>query len=468
MIVMFSVAANASRHVLNEVATALDVGATVIPFRIEDTRPTGALHLHLGRLHWLDALSPPLEGHIDRLIDNARRNLSAAGGEPELPHDPPGEPPVQVEVPPPLPQPEAGPTGLRRRLAVTGLLAGAATAIAILALSLNGIFTAPGKVPGDQPVAREAPAPPSSPVAETKPATTPTTVDRPARPGKIFQDCAHCREMVVLAAGRFSMGADSDEHMRYAVPKERAERETPRHAVTFERPFALGKFAVTRAEYADFVNDTGYDSPKTCNYWDGSSSKWVPQAGRNWRQSGLPQTDRDPVLCVNGDDIDAYLRWIRQKTGRAYRLPSEAEWEYAARAGTTTSFYWGNDWTDACRFENVGDQSIQQARGWPEANPCRDGYVYTAPVGSFQPNPFGLYDMLGNARTRVADCVNQTYSGAPSDGSAWISGDCTRRIFRGGNWSTSIAFWVRSANRVFDGYSQRNNQAGFRVALPLP
>ena len=119
-------------------------------------------------------------------------------------------------------------------------------------------------------------------------------------------------------------------------------------------------------------------------------------------------------------------------------------------------------------FENVADQAAQQAKGWTEANPCRDGYIYTSPVGSFQTNGLGLYDMLGNARELVGDCVNKTYVGAPTDGSAWTSGDCSLRVMRGGTWATGNGLWYRSALRLFTPYDFRDDQRGFRVALSLP
>jgi formylglycine-generating enzyme required for sulfatase activity len=271
--------------------------------------------------------------------------------------------------------------------------------------------------------------------------------------------------MVVVPAGRFQMGAEPAEHDRYAVPPERASRELPRHTVTISRAFALGKYEVTRQEFAAFVQDAGYEVPPGCDEWSGS--RWVMQPGKNWRQPGFPQTDRDPVVCVNGDDAAAYLRWLTQKTGRPYRLPSEAEWEYAARGGTTTPFYWGGEWTEACRFENIADQSTE-ARGWKNINPCRDGYIYTAPVGSFQANPFGLFDMLGNAVELTADCRNDSYAGAPADGSPWTSGNCTDRIARGGARTHGEAYWVRAANRLFERYRGRLDQMGFRVALSPP
>jgi formylglycine-generating enzyme required for sulfatase activity len=176
------------------------------------------------------------------------------------------------------------------------------------------------------------------------------------------------------------------------------------------------------------------------------------------------------VIDVSWNDAREYVAWLSSKTGEKYRLPSEAEWEYAARAGTTTERFWGNSHVEACRYANVYDESGKRAetRPWP-SHECDDGYAWTAPVGSFQPNAFGLEDMLGNVWEWTEDCWNETYEGAPTDGGAWTRGDCGRHVVRGGSWRNDpIA--VRSAFRGIEppGAEPRHNFVGFRPAMTLP
>jgi formylglycine-generating enzyme required for sulfatase activity len=172
---------------------------------------------------------------------------------------------------------------------------------------------------------------------------------------------------------------------------------------------------------------------------------------------------------VSWDDAQAYVSWLSAKTGHVYRLPTEAEWEYAARAGTTTARYFSDNPAEVCRYTNVGDLDyFEQHPGDSGANrACRDGYAFTSPVGSFPPNQYGLYDVLGNVTNWTEDCSNANYSGAPTDGTAWQSGDCGRRVVRGGSWDMDLS-GARSANRRIGALtSYRNTALGFRVARTL-
>jgi formylglycine-generating enzyme len=277
-------------------------------------------------------------------------------------------------------------------------------------------------------------------------------------PGTVLKDCAECPELVVLPAGAFDMGSPETEVGRPEKGNFRANSEGPVHRVSI-RSFAIGKFELTRAQFSAFTKDTGYG---------GTRGPW-PQPAE------FHQEDNHPVVGINAADADAYVRWLARKTGQSYRLPSEAEWEYAARAGTTTSHYWGNDLDSICLYENVRDATAKKelpwAHDWPAVN-CADGYAFTAPVGSFMPNPFGLYDMLGNASEIVADCIHdQNYIGAPTDGSAWASGDCSQyriagHAMRGGSWQFT-AEGARAAARSFV-QQDRASSNGLRVARSLP
>ena len=297
---------------------------------------------------------------------------------------------------------------------------------------------------------------------------TKASQENPLRPGRVFKDCPECAEMVVIPAGSFEMGSPDSE-------AGRSGDEGPQHRVSIGKPFALGKTEVTVGEFRRFVRDTGYrtDAEKNsggqqgCFTRDKSDNKWAFRAGRYWDKPGLEQTDRQPVTCVSWTDAHEYVDWLSKKAGQTYRLPSEAEWEYAARAGTNTSRYWGDNPDQACAYANVADLSKGPiGNGWDNMHQCNDGYWFTAPVGHYRPNAFGLYDMLGNSWEWVEDCASGGYSGAPSDGSAGTSGDCSMRVLRGGSWNNDPQ-GVRSARRYRDAAGRRGGNFGFRLARTL-
>ena len=239
------------------------------------------------------------------------------------------------------------------------------------------------------------------------------------RPGRVFRDCDSCPEMVVTPAGTFQMGSPASE-------VGRDDGEGPQHRVTL-RSFAMGVKEVTFDEWAACVRGGG------CNGYRPDDEGW----GRGGR----------PVIDVSWEDAQAYVSWLSETTGARYRLPSESEWEYAARAGTTTAYHTGST------------ISTDQAN-------YRSG-VGTMPVGTFAPNAFGLYDVHGNVWEWVEDCWHGDYRGAPSDGTAWTrGGDCGRRVLRGGSWDFGSRD-VRSAYRLRDPPGARNRSIGFRVSRTL-
>ncbi len=282
--------------------------------------------------------------------------------------------------------------------------------------------------------------------------------------GDRFRDCPECPEMVVVPAGSYQMGSPSDEQGRH-------RSEGPLHEVTIAAPFAIGRHEVTVAEFGRFVDETGYSAENWCQTFDRG---WRFLAGRDWRSPGFGQSGRHPVTCVSWDDAQAYVAWLSAETEEEYRLPSESEWEYAARAGTATARYWGEGESGQCRHANGGDASLKERfsdldwEGWAVAS-CRDGHAHTAPVGSFGANGWGLHDMLGNVREWTEDCWNSSYAGAPSDGSAWEYGNCSTRVLRGGDWATQGEN-LRTPNRWFAtnfGTNYRIDIVGFRVARTL-
>ena len=219
--------------------------------------------------------------------------------------------------------------------------------------------------------------------------------------------------------------------------------ETPRHQVTVKL-FRIGKYEVTVGEYAAFVNATHRQSQGCFR------GVTIISADKSWSDPGFQQTDRNPVVCVSYLDAQAYAQWLKEKTGKLYRLPTEAEWEYAARAGTDTPWYWAE-----------GEAAIDKY-AWYKGN-ARSS---THPVGEKRPNAFGLYDTAGNAWEWVEDAWHVVYDGAPSDGRAWVDGD-DNRVSRGG--SLDYDGWgVRSAFRIGIRPDYRSNTLGFRLALGQP
>jgi formylglycine-generating enzyme required for sulfatase activity len=281
-------------------------------------------------------------------------------------------------------------------------------------------------------------------------------------PVQSFKDCADCPEMVVIPAGRFVMGTAPGEEEREWLSVQYRNRSHPQHAVDV-KSFSAGKFEVTRGQYRVFAEATGRSS-EGCFVWTGAEFELDPT--KDWRNPGYAQDDRHPVACVSWDDASAFVRWLSQKTGKGYRLLTEAEWEYAARAGTASARFWGDAGDMACGYANGADHTTRaQVRGasdWQVVD-CYDQFAYTAPVGSYRPNAFGLHDMLGNVWEWTQDCWNESYRGAPTDGSAWTAGDCFLRMVRGGSWEDA-PLGLRAAYRVGSPTVIRVYTRGFRVA----
>ena len=251
------------------------------------------------------------------------------------------------------------------------------------------------------------------------------------RPRRKFRDCAECPEMVVVPAGSYLMGSPASEGRR-------SDDEGPQHRVTISEPFAVGKYEVTYDEWDACVSARG------CGGYRPDDEGW----GRG----------RRPVINVSWEDAQRYVEWLREETGEPYRLLSEAEWEYVARAGTRTPFHTG------------GTISTGQANydgNWTYGNGREGEYrERTVPVGTFGPNAGGLHDVHGNVWEWVEDCSNDSYRGAPSDGSAWERGDCSGRVLRGGSWRT-LPYKLRSAYRYWFDPGERYISWGFRVARTL-
>jgi formylglycine-generating enzyme required for sulfatase activity len=286
-----------------------------------------------------------------------------------------------------------------------------------------------------------------------------------------FHDCPECPEMLVIPSGTFQRGSPASEPGRY-------EEEGPQRIVNV-RTFAAARYDVTRGQWASYVRATGRPTDKGCDY---SLLPKETEANASWSNLGFEQDDTHPVVCVSWSDAHDYVLWLSQKSGHKYRLLTEAEWEYAARAGTTTPYPWGK--TASHENANYGGEDHP---GYGVAS-GRDKWVTTSPVGSFQPNAFGLYDMHGNVMQWVEDCFSNTYAGLPVDGSAFVvsapihvtgefasmngTNSCAYRMLRGGDWGDTPGM-IRSASRNFappEGRSldtYRSSGLGIRVARDL-
>ena len=278
-------------------------------------------------------------------------------------------------------------------------------------------------------------------------------------PGAAFRDCPDCPEMVVIPAGKFMMGAAPDFVARLPT-------EEPYHPVTIARPFALGRFEITRAQFAAFARETGYAVEPGCVFWNLERRNWDNDPKRTWQAPGFSQGDDHPVVCVPWIAARAYVEWLARRTARPYRLPSEAEWEYAARAGASARWYWGDRLAQACEYANLSDAAAKAAYAHWNTFGCDDRYPYTAPAGSFKPNAFGLHDVIGNAWEWTEDCWNESYQGAPLDGSPWLQGNCGKRVARGNAWLTGTSF-SRVTFRLDNTVGHRMVHFGIRVARDL-
>ncbi len=334
--------------------------------------------------------------------------------------------------------------------------------------------TAPPKAePKVAPVPAPAPKAPEALDGKSKaaavlaalPGSKPT---KPYKTGQVFKECPECPEMVVIVPeGDFKIGSPKGE----SGHQDDEQQSDPIRLA----PYAIGRFEVTRAQF----EASGGKAGSGCHTWTGA--KFEMQETRNWRNPGFEQGDDHPVVCVDRKEARRYAYWLNEKraegVGGEYSLPSEAQWEYAARGDTSTARFWGEDPLRACGFANVADRTaLQQFSDWT-VHECTDGHVFTAPGGGgksakgklkFAPNPFGLHDMLGNVWEWVQDCYKERYDPLIKDGRAYEAQEgCEKRVVRGGSWGSRPES-VRSANRDGNVPANRVNLLGFRVARTLP
>lgn len=263
-----------------------------------------------------------------------------------------------------------------------------------------------------------------------------------------FSDCERCPRLQTIAPGSFDMGAEKTD-------KQASEDEWPRHTVRIARSFAVGVREVSRDEFAAFVEATRHDLGHRCNVME--NNRWGELPGRNWLDPGYAQTGAHPVVCVSWQDAQAYVHWLSERTGKRYRLPSEAEWEYVARKGLLGAQAISHDMAN---YGAETDAFAPFAAG-------RDRWLQTAPGGSFPADTLGLYDVRGNVWEWLEDCYHQDYAGAPADGSART--DCSmadHRAVRGGGFGDAAKL-LRPSSRLRAPLAERYFSLGFRVARDL-
>jgi formylglycine-generating enzyme required for sulfatase activity len=393
MVLIFSAHANRSKQVHREVQQAFDGEKPVVPFRIENVNPEKSLRYYMGPVHWLDALTPPLEQHLQKLTASVRALVSSAT--------------VQLHVEAQVSQEKAlkidAETETRQR-------ADEERRRRVAEADECGTVQAEAEWKGQDWIKLDAMMTHGAPNSWFKPGAGKT---------EWFKDHELGPEMVLIPAGKFLMGSSSSE-------AERDGNEGPQHIVTFAAPFAVGRFAVTFQEWDSCIADGG------CNGYTPSDEGW----GRG----------RHPVINVSWEDAKAYVAWLSRKTGKLYRLLSEAEREYVARAGTITAYWWG--------------QEISRAQ-------ANYGSWQSVPVDALHPNPWGLYQVHGNVWEWVEDCYFDSYAGAPVDGSPWIAADCYRHVVRGGSFNFQPRH-LRSAVHSRGNIDDRLSTVGFRVARTIP
>jgi formylglycine-generating enzyme required for sulfatase activity len=278
---------------------------------------------------------------------------------------------------------------------------------------------------------------------------------------RVFKDCENCPEMVALPAGKFLMGSPEDQ-------AGRVQNEGLPRRVVISRPIAIGRFEISVDEYASFLKETGTQEGQLCQLissFDEPDNIRSTAVASFHNQPGYEITGSHPAGCLNWHDAQAYAAWLKRRTGKPYRLPTEAEWEYAARAGTTSNFSFGDEGSQLCEYARFAD--LNSPFAW--RTNCRSPSAATGPfkVGQLKPNPWGLYDVHGNVWEWVEDCWTADPSKIPTDGSAFSNtGTCEMGVVRGGAWVTRPQR-TRSAFRLGLPINRRLQPVGFRIALTL-
>ena len=286
------------------------------------------------------------------------------------------------------------------------------------------------------------------------------------RSGEVFADCDQCPDMVVIPGGQSIMGSNkSDQEKGHFSVGESGEYEKPEFTVSLPN-FSLAKTEITRGQFRKFIESSNYKPSSGC--WLFKTILWKFDKNRNWDNPGFSQDDHHPVVCVNWEDANAYAEWLSDTTGKKYRLASEAEWEYAARGGKQSKYFWGESISKACEYANVYDVKGKQTikNKWQKYSQCNDSAVYTRSVAKYKANDFGLFDMIGNVMEWVDDCWNAQHDASNTSGDSRRDGGCAKRVQKGSHFNFS-QFSLRPAARWADEPIDRSIYGGFRVMREL-
>lgn len=286
--------------------------------------------------------------------------------------------------------------------------------------------------------------------------------------GTEFRDSHWTPIMVVVPPGSYVAGSSKEEQDRWGVDDNRRAFELPKRQVTISKPLAFGKTEITVAQFSEFLDNSCYQMRNGARWWNPANvSQFIFNERLSWRHPGFPQVSESPVVAITRYDAQAYAKWLSAKTGASYRLPNEDEWEWAARGGATTSFFWGDDLDQASIYANTYDDSAHAVNQfqWPSNN-LTDGFPWTAPVASFKPNAFGLYDVTANAREFVEDDWNPYLAGTANDGSAH-DGPAPFPTVRGGAWNYNPKNLRLNYRSAYLSSEVATNMFGFRLVRDL-
>ncbi len=294
--------------------------------------------------------------------------------------------------------------------------------------------------------------------------STPSIWSARNRSNVVIQDCPNCPELIGVPAGRLAMGLRYETYSLLDIPARQAALELPLHWAEIEA-FSIGRSEVTKAAFAEYADAKGLEVDD-CDTSAGVQTK-ASRGLAGWQQPGFQQFDNHPVVCVSWQEANQYAAWLSEKTGQSYRLPREAEWEWAARAGTQGAWFWGNDAERACGYVNGASQSGAQTPPQDALFPCDDGIRFTTDTNSGQTNPAGLNHMIGNAAEWTLDCMTTGYNPEGTLSSSEAQQNCPERVVRGGSWSDGPVT-ARASSREPRAPDYRSNRIGFRLVRELP
>jgi formylglycine-generating enzyme required for sulfatase activity len=470
MVLIFSSHANSSNHICREVERAVHHGIPVAPLRIADVKPSNDLEYFLSSSHWMDAMTQPMEQHFARLAEKVKLLLKLPGAGPGIAGASVGRaaaksrpiasapaassPTASSRVVPasPVTLPTPTPTRPKRRWLS---LAAAAVVVALVAAAFVVRYHYPSLwgsiLQSVSPTHPSVPLPAPAALPMPEPVNSHSSADK-----TIAWTNSLGMKFAYIPAGSFLMGSPADE-------VGRSDDET-QHKVTLTRGFLMGITHVTRGQFASFVQESGYQTNAEKEGFASVSDEkgFTTVKGASWRDPGFEQQDDHPAVEISWSDATMFCNWLSKKEGKRYRLPTEAEWEYAARAGTQLAFPWGNNADDGQGWANCADQTVKQKFPKLPAFKWTDGYVFTSPAGAFKPNAFGLYDMIGNALEWCSDWAANYPDGDATDPHGAENGRI--HVLRGGSWRYSPRY-CRCANRGYIAPTAQNNLIGFRIVL---